>query len=119
MNVCGCKIDPSTVAVSPNVVCRVVSAVSETQVADVHPKGGMAYAAYRRHISSRNYNQYADDVTGTSSNPHGSQVIGGYMDYFNQTPEAVQSGFGPSATLDDELIADGQHRVGDTELLTS
>lgn len=79
----------------------------------------MAYAAYKRYISIQNYNQYADDVTETIHDSHGGETVGGYIDYFNRSPTAVQAGFDASATMDDEFIADEKHRAGDTELLTS
>ncbi|VDK43108.1 unnamed protein product [Taenia asiatica] len=107
MGVCGYKIDPRALLTSPNVILRGVSV------------GGMTYAAYKRHISIQSYNQYADDVTEASRDPHADEAIGGYIDYFNRSPTAVQAGFDASATMDDELIADEQHRAGDTVLLTS
>lgn len=79
----------------------------------------MSYTSYRRYKSVRNYNQFADDVT---SNIHGQTTdVGGsgYIDYFNQPPVPVQTGFDASMAADDEFIAGGQHRAGDTELLTS
>ncbi|KAL5965406.1 Synaptogyrin-1 [Taenia solium] len=81
--------------------------------------GGMTYAAYKRHISIQSYNQYADDMTEASRDPHADEAIGGYIDYFNRSPTAVQAGFDASATMDDEFIAGEQHRAGDTVLLTS
>ncbi|VUZ44074.1 unnamed protein product [Hymenolepis diminuta] len=81
--------------------------------------GGMSYTSYRRYKSVQNYNQFADDVT---SNIHGQTTdVGGsgYIDYFNQPPVPVQTGFDASMAADDEFIAGGQHRASDTELLTS
>nr|CDS18845.1 synaptogyrin [Echinococcus granulosus] len=78
--------------------------------------GGMTYTAYNRYISIQNYNQYADDVTEASRDPHRSETGGGYIDYFNHSPSVAQASFDASATMDDEFIADGQHRAGDTDL---
>ncbi|KAM7538917.1 hypothetical protein Aperf_G00000047566 [Anoplocephala perfoliata] len=82
--------------------------------------GGMSYAAYRRYASIRNYNQYADDVTDVNQGHTNENVGGGYIDYFNQPPAPVQSGFDASMAADDEFISGkGPNLAGDTELLTS
>nr|CUU99390.1 hypothetical transcript [Hymenolepis microstoma] len=80
----------------------------------------MSYTAYRRYKSIQRYNQYPDDVNDSNHRPANADVGGsGYIDYFNQTPLPVQTGFDTSMAADDEFIAGGQNRLGDTELLTS
>ena len=79
----------------------------------------MAYTAYRRYITIQDYNQYPDDGVNVAREQHGVDVGGGYIDYFNHPGPAVQQGFDASAGSDDEFIADGQPKAGDTELLTS
>ncbi|VDN97226.1 unnamed protein product [Rodentolepis nana] len=81
--------------------------------------GAMSYTAYRRYKSIRRYNQYPDDVTDSNHRPSADVGGSGYIDYFNQTPIPVQTGFDTSMAADDEFIASGQNRGGDTELLTS
>lgn len=87
---------------------------------DLFLQGGTSYAVYRRYASIQNYNQYADDVTDVNQGHTGADVGSGYIDYFNQPPAPVQSGFDASMAADDEFISGGgQHLAGDTELLTS
>ncbi|KAM3181144.1 hypothetical protein ACTXT7_014919 [Hymenolepis weldensis] len=82
--------------------------------------GGMSYTSYHRYKSVQNYNQFADDVTSNIHGQTSADVDGsGYIDYFNQPPVPVQTGFDASMAADDEFIASGQHRASDTELLTS
>lgn len=102
----------------------------------------MAFVAYHRLTLLENYNQYADngigggrgDVNNSMGADSGSGA-GGYIDYFNQPPTPMQTGFdatsggggiggGTGSSVDDEFIAGGRleqpaTRAGDTDLLTS